>query len=786
MQRYRSEYSHDSAGRLVETKGPGTSRSGVSGGMRYDLLNRPKTSVCHMRGSAAEDPTPPFWYPALPDNPVSPGPIRAIEIPSDIDYTAMGRVLSMEIEADYDFQTHTSVWEREHVATYDELGRMTSKTVTSNEYGGYIDRGFDYAPDWVAGQYTRTGPDGVETFVQLDTANRVQSYRRGPANDPVLTATYTYYNDDRVHTVSFGNGASITYTYDDARRLTSIEHRDLLATLVMGLSYNYYANDLPSSRVESDSNGPTATVAFTYDYRGRLLVEERTGDVPYHFSYEYDQVGNREMKTDLRNDVSVGYTYDIVAPEVTGSNNNRLLRSTTFDVSSGLDPLSTTYYYYNPSGNVTRVVTNPYETYDYSATRFVYASNGQAVLYVMGETWKWEGGAEDPVTNYTVTYIREFRYDGARQRYLNRELEYDPQTREVIEVESVWSDYDGDTIYGDFEAVEDQVQGWIAEELRSFEPAIGKVDPWSPNGGGGLGGIANSYYHGDMIGTTRLMTNAAGSAADDVTYTAFGERIDGTNHRYGYAGSSGYQAHDEFPYLHVGARYYDPSSGRFLQRDPIGLFGGLNVYGYVGNSPGLRVDPSGLTGCRGKTDFEVWVEYQQRMEAQRGLQPPPEQGGFGAKVEVYHDSWLGCNTPVGGTKLGVKESVTFDLTEFLRVIKMMIPLMWDTFWSDINRWQEKAYEDWPSDQPYPVGSCHGAEDCVEDATEFTEGCPENSAVPKDKLVLALDGATTVEMSNVGRAIGCTEVDKVVRSPDSIRTAITVPRDTSIYVDLSTE
>jgi len=45
---------------------------------------------------------------------------------------------------------------------------------------------------------------------------------------------------------------------------------------------------------------------------------------------------------------------------------------------------------------------------------------------------------------------------------------------------------------------------------------------------------------------------------------------------------------------HVGARYYDPSSGRFLQRDPIGIEGGANVYAYVRNGPALRVDPPGL------------------------------------------------------------------------------------------------------------------------------------------------------------------------------------------------
>ncbi|MBY0516246.1 MAG: RHS repeat-associated core domain-containing protein [Bacteriovoracaceae bacterium] len=42
------------------------------------------------------------------------------------------------------------------------------------------------------------------------------------------------------------------------------------------------------------------------------------------------------------------------------------------------------------------------------------------------------------------------------------------------------------------------------------------------------------------------------------------------------------------------ARYYDPSSGRFLSEDPIGFLGGdYNLYRYVGNNPILKVDPSG-------------------------------------------------------------------------------------------------------------------------------------------------------------------------------------------------
>jgi RHS repeat-associated protein len=62
------------------------------------------------------------------------------------------------------------------------------------------------------------------------------------------------------------------------------------------------------------------------------------------------------------------------------------------------------------------------------------------------------------------------------------------------------------------------------------------------------------------------------------------------------------QYYDAETGLHYnGHRDYDPATGRYVEPDPIGLAGGLNVYAYVANNPLNWVDPLGLNPFAGAT-----------------------------------------------------------------------------------------------------------------------------------------------------------------------------------------
>ena len=102
------------------------------------------------------------------------------------------------------------------------------------------------------------------------------------------------------------------------------------------------------------------------------------------------------------------------------------------------------------------------------------------------------------------------------------------------------------------------------------------------------------YYHTDHLGTPESLTDSDQTVVWQAHHDPFGRASVTTQTVVNNLRFPG-QHFDAETALHYNYfRDYDPSLGRYIQSDPIGLAGGLNTYSYVTNNPLTLIDPQGL------------------------------------------------------------------------------------------------------------------------------------------------------------------------------------------------
>ncbi|MFO0973764.1 MAG: RHS repeat-associated core domain-containing protein [Phycisphaerae bacterium] len=182
------------------------------------------------------------------------------------------------------------------------------------------------------------------------------------------------------------------------------------------------------------------------------------------------------------------------------------------------------------------------------------------------------------------------------------------------------------------------------------------------------------YDGHDQVGSAVLTTDAQSGSNNGARmsrryFTAFGERVAELGESgqpppswaattFGYCGAWGYEGSAEWPtesnfgspssnddfwesdlgVLHVGARWYWPETGRFLERDPIGIRGGANVYQYSSNCPTNRIDPKGLESIIGEI-----IEAVKLAERAQGIYDDVHNAFLGEWEEIVKDhleSWI--------------------------------------------------------------------------------------------------------------------------------------------------
>lgn len=208
--------------------------------------------------------------------------------------------------------------------------------------------------------------------------------------------------------------------------------------------------------------------------------------------------------------------------------------------------------------------------------------------------------------------------------------------------------------------------GWnlIAEfELANGTPQMRRTYAWGLDVSGSLDATAGigalvlqtlhqggtrTHYHvvNDGHGNVAALLDLQGNASATYEYDPYGRplRAEGptSGELLGQADQAGdnpfrysskYQDRETGLYDY-GLRYYDPSLGRFLNRDPLGEAGGTNLYAFVGNNPVNRWDYLGLEEQRFRPPYPNWgptpdVSTSFTLDAPGATTLTPLPGAFG-------------------------------------------------------------------------------------------------------------------------------------------------------------
>ena len=539
------------------------------------------------------------------------------------------------------------------VFEYDDVNRLEQKILPGSLITSY---GYD---DFFTDDVTSVvDPDSSLTMTYDDVGRLETVSTAGSPNQPDVTISYTQDKNGNRLTSTDPEGTT-RYEYDSLNRLTKLVDRTNVAPNATcdDLGVICFQYDALSRRTElALPNGATTT--YAYDDASRLLCmvnqltagstrctqptpvcEDLLGLDPIScFAYGYDDVGNRTSLSQERSAISVTsfltYAYDDLYRLTQATNPLPSLPDETFD----LDPVGNRLRRDGKTEDATYDAANRLDgdqqfCYEHDANGNQTQKRAKVAGACTGEITTYTYDAEDQLTQIDLPgpVVSEYRYDG-----LGRRIEKDVDgaiIRYVYDNEDLLLEYDGtNTLQGRY------THGPGVDEPLIMERDLDKSSTFESE-------TERFFYHTDGLGSITELTDDAGAVRQAYVYDSFGRIVrvfcdpstfTGFETARAALGDPGMCLTS--PYTYTGrevdlesglyfyrARYYDPQIGRFLQEDPVGLFGGSNLYAYVKNNPIKSVDPSGLEDNL----FTRFVKNFARGFADQGTGPVPT-----AAVEV--------------------------------------------------------------------------------------------------------------------------------------------------------
>jgi len=396
---------------------------------------------------------------------------------------------------------------------------------------------------------------------------------------------YDYDPQDRLTFMRYPSGAEITYDRDpnDGRVRNILRNGQVLATLDYksqllpatewdwgnGISSNREFDDRTriesmSTQNASDASGTAAlfTQSYVYDGKQNLRTLTTGGTLPVGGNQSFDYDSQNRLAQASGSYGTLIYNYD-------ANGNRRLLTENRLRTGNyyhfGTDQLRFTV-------DANRLLTQfIYDQDGHQTDQYQYQYQGGVLTQLGHRQLEYNGAGRLEAVYEEGEEIARYTYDVNGRRVTKRigddliKFYYDAQGRLLEEV-TVDGTLIRQYIYSD------------ENELVAFYSAeVGEL----------------LYVHTDYQGAPLFVTDGAQQVVWSAQRRPYGETTVTTQQVELPLRFSNQYYDEETGYHYNEQRYYDPSVGRYLRTDPIGIAGGLNPYSFALNNPLKYVDPDG-------------------------------------------------------------------------------------------------------------------------------------------------------------------------------------------------
>ena len=570
------QYDYDLNGHLTSTTYP----SGLIVSYERDTLGRIQNVVTDSAGQITALVSAIQYYPFGPNSQMNLGNGLVQTAVYDSDYRLSALQLTesftsiQNILYDFDwFNNITGLTDadgllRQQSFSYDLQHRIdvaTDNLATSQ--GGYVSQDFDYDP--VGNRTLLTTPNDQTTYTYPLDSNRLASNSWWDYEYDAVGNTTRQYDAD---------GNQLVFAYNHRNRLSAVTKDSVTSTKVKGkwvyttvsTQTNYEYNALGQRVIKSSDS---ADVYYLFNLQGQVIAEaDSLGNIQIEYVYLDGQPLAQISTNEITTGGTLNLTLDNTVSSTTGNwtlkSNRKALNSDYLQASGGTNSTAT----WQP--------TLAAGSYAVSARWISNRSNSTQVPYTI-----YHNGQTDTV------YVDQTANNGKWIQLGT--FDFDGSGVESIQV----SDSNGQTSVDGIQLLE--------QSVTQLETQL-------------------QYIHNDHLGTPQRMTNASGDVVWEALYEPFGaaivnEDVDGDGQSVALNLRFPGQYFDVETGLHYNYfRDYDPSTGRYVQSDSIGVtldysdpqrqiaaqmgvaipnvsgIKNLNhVYGYVNQNPIRYVDLTG-------------------------------------------------------------------------------------------------------------------------------------------------------------------------------------------------